>query len=101
MSNGLEKSHFSSLRHKVGKGAFSLGSKRSKLCTNQPGNGYKRGISSITEEYKKQEESGILGGGTESEWENTLDGVYVRTWVKMEGEDMIRGSLNQEREKSS
>ena len=78
MSNGLEKSHFSSLRHKVGKRAFSLGSERSKLCTNKPGVGYKRGISSITEDCKKQEESGILGGHMESQLDNTLEG-YMHT----------------------
>ena len=73
MSNGLEKSHFSSLRHKVGKRAFPLGSERSKLCTNKPGVGYKRGISSMTEECKKQEEYGILGGDKESGLETTLE----------------------------
>ena len=78
MSNGLEKSHFSSLRHKVGKRAFPLGSERSKLCTNKPGVGYKRGISSMTEECKKQEESGILGGRMESQLDNTLEG-YMHT----------------------
>ena len=74
MSNGLEKSHVRSLRHKGGKGTFSLGSERSQLYRNKPGDGYKRGISSVTEECKKQEESGISGGSMESGLETPLEG---------------------------
>lgn len=53
--------------------ALSLGLERSQLCTNKPGDGYKGGSSFITQGCKKQEESGILVGGVESELETTLE----------------------------